>query len=121
MFDRNYEKKKVTDDPGVLTPIVISAVAVSGIGGGSATITWTTSVAGSSYVNYGVSPNRSLKTAETDTSPTVTSHSVTLTSLTAGKTYLFRVNSRLSGGTDGMNRSVMNGYNFTADGSFVAA
>lgn len=114
-------KKKVTDDPGNLTPIVISSVAVGSIAGGNATITWTTSAASSSRVSYGVSPNRSQTTSETDTSPLVTNHSVTLNNLSAGKIYLFRVRSRYGGGTDGMGNSVMDGYQFTQDGSFVAA
>lgn len=122
------QTKKVTDDPGAIPPagsttpgLVISAVAVGSIAGGSATITWTTSVASTSKVSYGVAPNRQQVTTETDKSPMVTSHSVTLTGLTAGKVYLFRVHSRLQGGKDGMGNSVIDGYQFIADGSFVAA
>jgi hypothetical protein len=123
-------KKKVTDDPGAIpaagatTPgLSISAVSVGSISGGSATVTWTTSVASSSKVSYGVAPNRSQVTAETDKYPSaqVTSHSVVLSGLTAGKVYLFRVHSRLLGGKDGMGNQVMDGYQFIADGSFVAA
>jgi len=113
-------KKKLTDDPGNVTPITISAVSVSGTGGGSATVTWTTSAASSSRVAYGVYPNTQLTTAETDTNPLVTSHSVTLTGLTVGKVYKFRVFSRYGGGKDGGNNSVMDGYSFYQDGTFVA-
>lgn len=120
--------KKITDDPGAITsntatPMAISAVSVSGIGGGSATITWTTTVGSSSKVSYGVSPNRDNVSPETNAYPNaqVTSHSVTLTGLVAGKVYLFRVHSRMLGGTDGQYNQVMDGYQFTADGSFVAA
>jgi len=113
-------KKKVTDDPGNTTPITISAVAVSGIGGGSATVAWTTSAAGSSRVAYGIIPNTQLTTAETDTNPLVTNHSVTLTGLTVGQPYKFRVFSRYGGGTDGAGNSVMDGYSFYQDGTFVA-
>lgn len=114
-------KKKVTDDPGNVTPITITALSVGSISGGSATVTWTTSQPSSSRVSYGVSPNRSQTTAETDTNPLATSHSVTLTGLVAGKVYVFRVHSRYGGGTDGMNRSVMDGYSFYQDGTLVAA
>lgn len=116
-----YELKKPTDDPGAISPLAITSVSAGTPSGGSATITWTTSVAGSSWVSYGIAPNRSQRTAETDISPLVTSHSVTLTGLTAGKVYLYRVHSRYSGGKDGANRAVMNGYQFTADSSFPAA
>ena len=114
-------KKKQTDDPGNTTPIVVSSVSVGSISGGSATVTWTTSVASSSKVSYGVYPNRSQVTAETDTNPLVTSHSVTLSGLTPGKIYLFRVHSRYGGGKDGGGNSVMDGYQFIADSTFVAA
>lgn len=113
-------RKKVTDDPGNITPITISAVSVSGTGGGSATIAWTTSAASSSLVRYGVAPNMDQVTAEADTSAGVTSHSMALSGLTVGKTYLFQVQSRYTTGKDGMNRSVMDGYIFTANGTFVA-
>lgn len=120
--------KKLTDDPGAITsntatPMAITNLSVSGIGGGSATVTWTTTVASSSKVSYGVAPNRDQVTPETNTYPSaqVTSHSVSLSGLTAGKVYLFRVHSRMLGGTDGQYNQVMDGYQFTADGSFVAA
>jgi len=122
-------RKKLTDDPGAnpdsggaMPPVRITAVAVSAIGGGSATVTWTTSQAASSLVQYGVAPNGGDQvTAETDTNPLVTSHSVTLSGLVAGKVYLFLVKSRLGGGKDGGNRTVMDGYVFSAYGSFVAS
>lgn len=112
-------QKKVTDDPGNLTPLTISAVSASG-SGGSKTITWTTSASGSSLVRYGRNPNLDQVTSEMDTNPLVTSHSVVLSGLTVGKVYLFQVQSRLGGGKDGVGRSVMNGYTFTQSGSFVA-
>jgi len=121
-------RKKLTDDPGNLFPMSITALSVSGIGGGSATVSWTTGSsqsgapgggAGTSRVMYGVSPNRDQSTATTDVGG-VTSHSVTLTGLTVGKVYLYRVESRYAVGTDGAGRSVTDGYAFTSDGSFVA-
>ena len=120
-------KKKLTDDPGAIPdasgttpPVRITSVSASP-SGGSATITWTTSQAASSRVEYGIYPNLQKTTAETDTSPTVTSHSVNLPSLTVGKIYVFRVHSRLSGGKDGAGNAVMDGYDFYQDGNFVAA
>lgn len=115
-------KKKLTDDPGNLAPPVISALSGGTPSGGSTTITWTTSKAASSRVEYGISPNRrQITTTETDKNPLVTSHSITISGLTAGKAYLFRVHSRLGGGFDGAGNSVMDGYDQTADGQFVAA
>ena len=124
MLPANFDpvRKKLTDDPGALpdsggaSPSVrITALSVSG-----GVVSWTTSQAASSQVQYGASPNKDQTTAETDTSPLVTSHSVALSGLTVGRTYLFRVHSRLSGGTDGAGNSVLNGYNFFQDGQFVA-
>jgi len=114
-------RKKLTDDPGNTTPIVLSAVRGGTPSGGSTTVTWTTSQPSSSLVRYGVSPNMGQATSEMDTNPFVTSHSVTLTGLVAGKTYLFEVASRYGGGKDGGNNVVMDGYRFTARGTFVAA
>lgn len=122
-------KKKLTDDPGAIPdstgttpPVRITSVSSGTPSGGSATITWTTSQAASSKVSYGLATiGRSQTTSETDTNPTVTSHSVTLSGLTAGKTYAYRVHSRLSGGHDGAGNSVMDGYQFTQDSTFVAA
>ena len=120
-------KKKLTDDPGALPQagtslpaIVITNVLVNVTGDDTATITWTTSQAGSSRVGYGVATQGlNQTTGETNTSPLVTSHSVTLTGLSGGQMYLFRVYSRLAGGRDGMGNSVMDGYQFTGDGVFA--
>ena len=122
-------KKKLTDDPGAIPKagtnnpaIQISNVSGGTPSGGSATVTWTTSQGASSQVSYGIATQgRSQMTLETDKSPLVTSHSVTISGLVVGKTYLFRVISRLSGGKDGMGNSVMDGYQFTGDGVLVAA
>jgi len=103
-----------------MPPVRITSVSVSGTGGGSATVSWTTSQGASSRMEYGVSPNRDQTTGETDTNPLVTSHSVSLANLTVGRTYLFRVHSRLGGGKDGGNNAVMDGYDFYQDGTFVA-
>jgi hypothetical protein len=68
---------------------VITSVTATGITNTSATITWTTDQASSSQVNYGTTTSYGLST--TINSTLVTSHSVTLTGLTAGTTYDFDV------------------------------
>lgn len=75
---------------------VITAVAAGSISGGSATVTWTTDVASSSQVFYGQRPNQDplpQQSSNQNTNPGVTSHSVTLTGLTAGRFYFFYVQS----------------------------
>ncbi len=78
------------------TAPVISAVTASAITSTSATITWTTDQASTSQVNYGTST--SYGSASALNSALVTSHSVTLTGLTAGTAYDFDVVSATSGG-----------------------
>jgi hypothetical protein len=74
---------------------VISNIAASGVTSTSATITWTTDQPSTSQVTYGTSSvygaSSPLSTAM------VTSHSVTLTGLTAGTTYNFQVSSANAG------------------------
>lgn len=69
----------------------ISAVASSAINQTGATITWTTNEAADSQVEYGTSTSYGTSTALNNTN--VTSHSVSLTGLTAGTTYHYRVKS----------------------------
>jgi phosphodiesterase/alkaline phosphatase D-like protein len=73
------------------TPPVISVVtAVPGVGG-TATISWTTSEPANSHVDYGTSSSTlNLNQAET---ALVTAHSITLSGLTFGTTYYYRVSS----------------------------
>lgn len=59
----------------------------------TAYITWTTDESGSSQVTYGAGTEYGVQTAETDTSPRVTSHAVELTDLTSCTTYHFAVSS----------------------------
>ena len=73
------------------TAPVISAVAATATTTG-ATITWTTNEASDSIVTYGTSAASLTSTASVATM--VTSHSVTLSGLTAGRTYYYRVTSR---------------------------
>ena len=68
---------------------VISSVATSALTSSSVTITWTTDQASSSQVNYGTTASYGSSSALN--SSLVTSHSVTLTGLTAGTTYYFDV------------------------------
>ena len=84
----------ITYDPGTVAvaPPVISAVTTSGITTTGATITWTTTTLSDSYVQYSTSP--SLTSPTTVGSATLaTSHSVTLTGLTAGTQYYYEVQS----------------------------
>lgn len=71
------------------SPTISSIVATPGTT--SATITWSTSEAASTQVQYGLLPAYGLQTAETNTSPRVTSHSVSLSSLQSCARYFFRV------------------------------
>ena len=78
------------------TPPAISAVTAGTLTGTSATITWTTDVASTSQVEYGLTTSYgSLTTLDTST---VTSHSVGLTGLTGSTTYNYRVYSRDAAG-----------------------
>jgi hypothetical protein len=70
----------------------ISAVAASGMTSSGVTITWTTDKASDSQVSYGTST--SYGTQSTLASSLVTTHSVTLSSLSASTTYHYKVQSR---------------------------
>jgi hypothetical protein len=71
-------------------PVITVLTAVSGIGG-TATITWTTNKAANSRIDYGTS-GASLPVNVSD--PTLTtSHTVSLSGLTLGVTYFYRVTS----------------------------
>ena len=59
----------------------------------SVTITWTTDIAANSAVSYGPTSSYGTTTSTTDNSPKVTSHSVTISSLTACTTYHYAVTS----------------------------
>lgn len=59
----------------------------------TATITWTTDEVSSSIVQYGLSNSYGSATSEADTSPRVTSHSVSISGLISCTTYHFRVRS----------------------------
>ncbi len=84
--------------PGDVTPPVISNVVVSGITETSATISWDTDETADSKVDYGLTGSYG-STASDGTF--VSNHSVSLTGLTAGKTYHFRVRSSDPSGNTG--------------------
>ncbi len=73
------------------TAPVISTVVAKPHGDGTATITWKTDESANSKVDYGTNTN-SLTSNVTDANP-VTDHTVTLSGLTPGVTYYYRVTS----------------------------
>jgi hypothetical protein len=73
------------------TPPAITSISATPNTDGSATISWVTDEAADSRVDYGVKAN-SLTLNQTNASR-VTNHTITLTSLTNGTTYYFRVTS----------------------------
>ncbi len=82
---------------GSVTIPAISGVATSGITTTSATVIWTTDQPSSSQVAYGTTTGYGSLSALV--SSPVTSHSVTLTGLTAGTTYNYQVLSANAAGT----------------------
>ncbi len=74
----------------------LSNVNHSSISQSSATITWTTNEASTTYVEYGTTTSYGTNTTLNTTK--VTSHSQTLTGLTAGTTYHYRVKSKDTAG-----------------------
>jgi outer membrane protein assembly factor BamB len=72
-------------------PPQVSNVQASNLSASAATITWTTSTASTSQVNYGTTTAYGSATAQDPT--LVTTHSQTLTGLTATTTYHFQVSS----------------------------
>lgn len=79
---------------GDFTDPSISDIVSSSVGDTSATISWTTDEQSSSQIDYGLTSSYGSQTAETDTSPRVTSHSVTLNSLKPCARYYYRVRSK---------------------------
>jgi peptidoglycan hydrolase-like protein with peptidoglycan-binding domain len=69
-------------------PPVISSIATSSPSGTTETITWTTDEPATSDINYGTSISYS---SASSSAALVTSHSITLTGLTAATTYHFQV------------------------------
>ncbi len=96
--DANYWVDPVLTATAPVVQPSISAVAASG-SGTSATVTWTTNVNTSSRVDYGTTP--STLNLNATSAGSVTSHSVTLSGLTANTRYYYRVTS-----VDGSGNSV---------------
>ena len=90
------------------TAPVISAVASSDVTETEATISWTTDEPASSQVNYGTTTSYG---SSAGSGGYVTSHSITLTGLTAGTDYFYQVVSTDEAG----NTSVDETYSFTTD------
>lgn len=76
-----------TTAPGISNLAVVTSTT-------TATFTWTTDEIASSQVSYGLTTSLGTNTAETDTTPRVTSHSVTLTGLQRCKTQYYTVTSK---------------------------
>ncbi len=100
----NTVEARITWAPDVTAP-VISAVKSSALSTTGATLTWTTDEASSSQVLYGTAQPETQSSTLDKT--LVTSHSVTLTGLTAGKTYYFRVRSADSSGNTATSNSAV--------------
>ncbi len=94
-FDRNQHtsgnyatsSESVTVDN---TAPSISSIATSSVATSTATITWTTNEAATSQINYGTTASYG---ASSSSAALVTSHSITLTGLTASTTYDFQIQS----------------------------
>ncbi len=93
------------------TAPIISSISATASSGG-ATINWTTNESASSQVLYGLTSAYGSRSTETDTSPRVTSHGVTLTGLVSCATYHYTASS-----TDAVTNSSSDGDNtFTTRG-----
>ncbi|QQR50515.1 fibronectin type III domain-containing protein [Candidatus Nomurabacteria bacterium] len=81
-----FSYTEVTPDTPDITAPVISSITISPTDT-TAVATWTTDELASTLVNYGTTTSYGLTTGTSDTLPRVTSHSVTLQSLTPGTLY----------------------------------
>ncbi len=97
---------------GDFTAPTISAVEASSTASTTAQVTWTTNEAASSRVSFGPTSGYGTTTAIRDTSPRVTSHTVTLSSLVACATYHYAVTSADSAG----NTATSTDASFTTSG-----
>jgi len=94
----------VTDEPELIdsTAPVITGVSTPTIGKTGAVITWTTDEDATSQVVYGLTASGGSETIP-DTN-LVTSHTVTLSGLTAGTTYNFKVKSKDASGNESVSQ-----------------
>ncbi|HVP05113.1 MAG TPA: S8 family serine peptidase [Dehalococcoidia bacterium] len=110
-WDTNFDNLVIQSTGADTTPPVISNVAAGSLAATGATITWTTNEPANSRVEYGLTT--SYGTLTTLDSNLVTSHSVTLSGLTASTTYHYRVLS-----ADGSNNPATSGdFTFTTSSS----
>ena len=93
--------------PGDTTAPVISGVNASGITSSTANIAWTTNEASDTLVEYGTTTAYGNSTSLNNSM--VTSHSATLTGLTASRLYHYRVKSKDAAG----NQAVSGDFTFT--------
>jgi hypothetical protein len=82
-----------------LPPIIITDISVDSIAETSARISWTTNVASTSRVDYGTTTSYGQNVYA---ALQVTSHAITLTGLSAGTTYHYKVTSTRGGYQDGV-------------------
>ncbi|MBI4160185.1 fibronectin type III domain-containing protein [Candidatus Wolfebacteria bacterium] len=94
------------------TAPTISNVSSTEIQSSWARITWTTDELSNSEINYSVAPSVAFGSVASSTSFS-TSHSVTLTGLTASTTYNFRVKSTDPSGNTATDLAGGNGYSFS--------
>ena len=92
-------------------PLLISSTSTS-VTSNSATITWTTSVEGSSQIEFGPSTSYGSSTVETDTGTRVLNHSVTLSNLPSCTTFQYRIKSA----NDSNVYTTSPNYSFTTEG-----
>jgi hypothetical protein len=94
----------ITEEPESIdiTAPIITGLSTQAIGKTGAVITWTTNEAATSQVAYGlVTSDGSTTTPDTDF---VTSHTVTLSGLTDGTTYYYRVKSKDASGNESVSQ-----------------
>ena len=103
-----------TTPPPDTTPPVISGVGTSSITAGGAIISWTTNEASNTQVDYGTTTSYGGST--TLDSTLVTNHSATLSGLSAGTLYHYRVKSRDAAG----NLATSGDFTFTTLATDVA-
>jgi subtilisin len=91
------ESTFTTATPDTTAP-VISAVAAGSITSGGATVTWTTDESSDSQVDYGTSSGGYSQSSGVSQTSGVTSHSVSLSGLSASTTYYYVVKSKDAAG-----------------------
>ncbi|MEO6536233.1 MAG: peptidoglycan-binding protein [Candidatus Paceibacterota bacterium] len=98
------------------TAPVVSSTTATGITTTGANITWTTNESATSQVIYGATTSYGATTTLADTSPRVTSHTVSLSGLTSSTLYHYRVLS-----TDSTNHTTVGSDNTFTTSAVVAA